>query len=48
MDWLDAVVASAMAEVQRNAVPVIRALLRDAAEAAPQMCSFDEGCEACQ
>lgn len=49
MDWLDAVVASAMEEVQRNAVPVIRSLLAAAREeAAPKMCTFEEGCESCQ
>jgi hypothetical protein len=31
-DWIDAVVASAMTEVQRNAVPVINQLLREAQE----------------
>ena len=48
-DWIDAVVASAMAEVQRNAVPVINKLLREAAtEATPIVCTFEESCESCQ
>jgi hypothetical protein len=45
---INALVALAMEEVQTKAVPVIKQLLRDAAEAPPKMCSFDEGCEACQ
>lgn len=35
-------------DLQRNAVPAINRLLREAAEAPPEMCSFEEGCESCQ
>jgi hypothetical protein len=45
---IDALVRLAMEDLQRNGVPVINQLLREAREAAPKVCSFDEGCEACQ
>jgi hypothetical protein len=49
MDFVENLVREAMEEVQRNAVPVIRGLLAAAREdAPPKMCSFEEGCEACQ
>jgi hypothetical protein len=48
-NWIDKLVAEAMTEVQRNAVPVIRRLITEA-QAAPtsSICSFDSDCEACQ
>jgi hypothetical protein len=49
MDRVEELVREAMEEVQRNAVPVIRGLLAAVREEAPpKMCSFEEGCEACQ
>jgi len=48
-DWLNVLVAEAMAEVQRNAVPVIRRLILEAHTAStPATCSLDGDCEACQ
>jgi len=49
-DWLHKLVAEATAEVQRNAVPVIRLLIAEAQSTAPtpSICSFDGDREACQ
>jgi hypothetical protein len=45
---IERMVRLAMEDLQRNGVPVINQLLREAREAAPKVCSFDEGCESCQ
>lgn len=49
-EWLDKLVAEAMAEVQRNAVPVIRRLIKEAQSTAPSpsTCGLAGDCEACQ
>lgn len=49
-DWLDKLVAQAMAEVRRNAVPIINRLIKEAQANAstPSICSLESDCEACQ
>ena len=45
---IERMVRLAMDDLQRNGVPVINRLLREAREAAPTVCTFEDGCESCQ